>query len=303
MRVFCRPTASAPIRMSADHPPIIIKKRKIIKAAAHHGGAWKVAYADFVTAMMAFFLLMWLLNATTEDQRKGLADYFDPSIPLARISGGGNDAFDGSSIFSDDELSKDGIGSAARYEPVRQDQPSAEQPGGAELEKIEQEILEKRASFDDDELARHIQTRMTPDGLLIELIDQDGSSLFEIGSATASSLLRKLLLVVAPVLSSVENNIEIIGHTDSRAYFDGARYSNWELSAERATAARRLLIESGLGRRQIVAVIGKADVEPIAPDPFASQNRRISLLLRTRAAAPGRAPLINSLNNDQYNLR
>lgn len=267
--------------MSAHQTPIIIKKRKVVKGGGHHGGAWKVAYADFVTAMMAFFLLMWLLNATTEDQRKGLADYFDPSIPMARISGGGNDALEGSSIFADDDLAKDGVGSAQRFTPQRPDATTAPQADTEQLDRIEKEINARKDSIKDDELAKHIETRMTPDGLLVELIDQEGAPLFKIGSATPSPLLQKLLLVVAPVLSSVENKVEIIGHTDSRAYSGDAHYSNWELSANRATTARRLLIASGLKRSQIIAVIGKADIEPIAADPLASQNRRISVLLKT----------------------
>jgi len=277
--------------MSTKSSPIIVKKRKVVKGGGHHGGAWKVAYADFVTAMMAFFLLMWLLNATTEDQRKGLADYFDPSIPMARVSGGGNDALNGDSIFSDNTLLKDGVGAANRVEARSDDGVDPSSSSLEELGRIEKEINDRKAAIEDHSLAEHIETRMTPDGLLIELIDREGAPLFEIGSATPSPLMQRLLLVVAPVISSVENSVEIIGHTDSRAYIGGAQYSNWELSADRATAARRLLIANGLNSLQIEAVIGKADVEPIADNPMASRNRRISVLLKSAKPANGPADL------------
>ena len=287
--------------MSAILAPIIIKKKKIVKGTAHHGGAWKVAYADFVTAMMAFFLLMWLLNATTEDQRKGLADYFDPSVPIARVSGGGNDALEGSSMIVDDDLAEDGVAASDRFTPPAPDAADAPPPSTGELERIQREINDRKASIDDAALADHIETRMTPDGLVVELLDREGSPLFDIGSANPSPLLRKLLLVVAPVLATVENPLEIIGHTDSRAYSRDARYSNWELSADRATTARRMLLESGLEGGQICAVIGKADVEPIASDPLASQNRRIAILLKS--VAPVSPRLRSSLSDHEYNSR
>lgn len=277
--------------MPTQNSQIIIRKRKVVKGGGHHGGAWKVAYADFVTAMMAFFLLMWLLNATTEDQRKGIADYFNPSIPMARVSGGGNDALAGESIFADDKLAKVGVGAAERFEPQKTQSLSETAPDAGELDRIEREINERKGKVEEEELAKHIETRMTPDGLLIELIDQEGAPLFEVGSATPSPLMRRLLYVVAPVISTVKNKVDIIGHTDSRTYAGHAQYTNWELSADRATAARRLLIASGLSGAQIEAVIGKADVEPIAENPLASRNRRISVLLKPQPASEPEAPL------------
>jgi chemotaxis protein MotB len=280
--------------MAGHGQPIIIKRKKIVQGGGHHGGAWKVAYADFVTAMMAFFLLMWLLNATTEDQRKGLADYFNPSVPISRISGGGSAALSGSSVFAEQAMPRDGAGASSAYAAPSLRDDRAKQ-GGAKseakplvesdpadreaLESIDKEINDRRNALKETELAEHIQTRMTPDGLVVELIDQQGTPLFEVGSARPSKLLNELLEVVAPVIATAENRVQVIGHTDALAYVGDATYSNWELSSDRANIARRLLVENGMPREQIVSVIGKADTEPLSPDPYASQNRRIAILL------------------------
>jgi chemotaxis protein MotB len=275
--------------MSPPHgPTIIIKKKKIIAAQGHHGGAWKVAYADFVTAMMAFFLLMWLLNATTEDQRKGLADYFNPSVPISRISGGGSGALNGSSVLSEQTLTQDGVGASAHYTaPAIRDDGSEEgvndAAGDPSLKSVEDEIIKAENELQEADLADHISTRMTPDGLIVELADQDASPLFEIGSARPSPLLSKLLEAIAPVLATVENDIEVIGHTDARPFPGGAGYTNWNLSADRANVSRALLIDHGLPEDQFVAVVGKADTDPLSADPFAPRNRRIAILLVSRS--------------------
>ena len=281
--------------MSPPHgPTIIVKKKKVVAAHGHHGGAWKVAYADFVTAMMAFFLLMWLLNATTEDQRKGLADYFNPSIPISRISGGGSAALNGSSVLSEQTLTQDGVGASSHYTaPSLRDDGSGESADDAvsvdaALKEVEEKILEAENSPQGAALADHISTRMTPEGLVVELADNDAAPLFEIGSARPSALLLKLLEVVAPVLAGVVNDIEIVGHTDARPFPGGAGYTNWNLSADRANVSRALLADLGLPDRQIVAVVGKADTELLVDDPLAPGNRRISILLIARPPAPSR---------------
>jgi len=261
-------------------PTIIIKKKRKAAAAAHHGGAWKVAYADFVTAMMAFFLLMWLLNATTEDQRKGLADYFNPSIPISKISGGGNGALNGSSLLSEDTLIRDGAGATEQYPKSERFEADTSEAAEAEkLRAIEEVINNQKSASMNEDLAKHIQTRMTPDGLVIELVDADGAPLYPAGSSAPSTLLETLLSVIAPVLATVSNDMAIVGHTDAHSYANTARYSNWELSADRALAARRLLITSGIPHSQIAEVTGKADTEPISDDAYAPQNRRIAITL------------------------
>ncbi|MEM8771386.1 MAG: flagellar motor protein MotB [Pseudomonadota bacterium] len=272
----------------SNSPPIIIKKVKKFSGGGHHGGAWKVAYADFVTAMMAFFLLMWLLNATTEDQRKGLADYFNPSIPLSKVSGGGADALNGSSVSSDNTLVSDTKSAVQNTEGANSESANELVPGGEgddankiedlALSSIEDEISEASALTLAPSLAEHIQTRMTPDGLVVELVDTDGTPLYSKGSAVPSPLLAVLLDVVAPILATVENEIAVIGHTDSLSYSSGS-YTNWELSTDRAHAARRQLLKSGIETSQIVEITGKADTEPLSNDPYAPHNRRIAILL------------------------
>ena len=270
--------------MGSPHHSIIIKRVKKVAGHGHHGGAWKVAYADFVTAMMAFFLLMWLLNATTEDQRKGIADYFNPSIPISQVSGGGADVLSGASVFSEDVLAKQGHG-GDRTEPEQaaaralEDLSAEEKEEEGALAAVGEDLLERALADEGDLLARHIQTRMTPDGLVIELVETDGSPLFEVGSARPSQTMVTLLEIVAGAVGEVENEVAIVGHTDSRPYGIGGDYTNWELSTDRANTARRLMAASGLEASQVAEVAGKADTEPLTPDPLAPQNRRISITL------------------------
>jgi len=263
---------------------VIIKRVKKVSGDGHHGGAWKVAYADFVTAMMAFFLLMWLLNATTEDQRKGIADYFNPSIPISQVSGGGADVLEGETVFVDDELVRQGHGGRQTMPepaPVQADKKTEaeERAEESELKSVSQDLLKRAMEAQGDILARHIQTRLTPDGLVIELVEVDGSPLFELGSSRPSPTMVKLLQVVAGAVTQVANDVAIVGHTDSRPYAGGRDYTNWELSTDRANTARRLMVSSGMNGRQIAEVSGKADTEPLTPNPLAPQNRRISITL------------------------
>lgn len=276
----------------SDTHNIIIKKVKKVSGDGHHGGAWKVAYADFVTAMMAFFLLMWLLNATTEDQRKGIADYFNPSIPVSTISGGGTDVLNGSSVFSTDNLAKDGTGGDGKGEADKEAAPEDEgiahekfehdvagDAHAAAMEAIEADLRNQIAGENDSGLGRHMQIKVTPEGMVIDLVDTEGSALFQVGSNTPSPKMRLLLSVVANTLTLIENEISIVGHTDSRAFTSRRDYSNWELSTDRAHMARRLMADAGLPREQINEVAGKADSEPLVEDPYAPENRRISITI------------------------
>jgi chemotaxis protein MotB len=265
----------------------IIKRKKIIKGGGHHGGAWKVAYADFVTAMMAFFLLMWLLNATTEDQRKGIADYFNPTIPVSRISGGGSDALSGSSIFTEQTYAKEGTGASKKISITSEADTEAQKGKSGTQEEAEadallqQEIesLQKALQVTGDDLSEHLQVRITPEGIVLEIVDSDGGVLFLVGDSKPSELLTTILGYVAESFSSIENEIKIVGHTDSRHYASRASYDNWNLSSDRAIAARKLLISSGFSNDQIIEVSGKADTMPLNPDPLAPENRRISITI------------------------
>ncbi|HRX73715.1 MAG TPA: flagellar motor protein MotB [Hyphomonas sp.] len=272
------------IKQEALAQPIIIKRKRIVKADGHHGGAWKVAYADFVTAMMAFFLLMWLLNATTEEQRKGIADYFNPTIPISRISGGGSDGLNGSSIFTEETFAKMGTG-ASRSQSV-DSHPSKDAKKDSEEEKAiaaRLEDLKKGLTEDGHQISEHMLIKMSPEGIVVEVTDSDQTPLFPVGSSNPSDLLSDLMDQVAGSFGSFENKIKIVGHTDSRTYRNAAVYDNWNLSADRANTARRLLVRSGLPADRIEEVSGKADSEPLVPDdPSAAQNRRISITILTR---------------------
>ena len=269
---------------SAALQPIIIKRRKVVKAAGHHGGAWKVAYADFVTAMMAFFLLMWLLNATTEEQRKGLADYFNPTIPISRISGGGSDALNGSSIFTEETLARMGTGASHERSVESPATAKEAEDKAAEEKAIAENLQSLKESLGEKshQLSEHLMIKMSPEGIVLELVDSESTPLFPVGRSQPSDLLVELLDTVSETFGTFENDIKIVGHTDNRRYRNDAMYDNWNLSADRANTARRLLVRSGVSRDRIREVSGKADTDPlIKEDPSAAQNRRISITILT----------------------
>jgi chemotaxis protein MotB len=263
----------------------IIKRKKIVKADGHHGGAWKVAYADFVTAMMAFFMLMWLLGATTEKQRKGIADYFNPTIPINRISGGGEGPFGGDSLFSEDTLSQTGTG-AGLVRPT--DQRQARGQSGADsgesseadkvLSAVEEALLGMSGeSIVRDLMRRHIITRLSDEGLVIELFDTDASPLF-MPDGTPRLELRMLLPSIVSALALVENPVAVESHV---AADPGALPGNttWDRSIVRGAAARNLLESAGFPARRIVRLTGIADRRPVATDPEAVRNNRIEIIV------------------------
>ena len=271
---------------------MIVKRKKVVGGDGHHGGAWKVAYADFVTAMMAFFLLMWLLNATSEEQRAGLAEYFDPRVPIAKISGGGTGAFGGDSMFSENTLSQNGTGASANTpmlnEQAKGDQGTLDRNGdeGSAQELTELDNLFRGMTGESeaaDALLQHIKTRVTDEGLVIELFDVDGRPLFHAGSAEPTAQMQALLEMVGGVARLVANRIAVTGHTDASPFAADAPYGNWELSTDRAQVSRRALAEAGIEAERMARVTGKADTEP-APDAAADdpRNRRVQItLLRT----------------------
>jgi chemotaxis protein MotB len=323
--------------------PTIVLKREEGGEHGHHGGAWKVAYADFVTAMMAFFLLMWLLNATSDDQRRGLADYFAPSNALGRSTTGSGDPFGGSSPNSDGAMVSDA--GAIRVEqgraPVRLDiedegesdappettRPAPPQPPGeavpqtsdaaptppamaealpdqalrAELARreahaFEQAAAELRSAVREDpalgELARQLVVEQVPEGLRIQILDAERQAMFPVGSAAPNERARALLAKVAAVTAKLPNGLAIAGHTDATPFRGGER-SNWELSAERANAVRRLLLDAGIAESRLQSVTGHAERLPLMPDqPMAAANRRVAITLLRSQPAPeaSRAP-------------
>ncbi|MEM7458650.1 MAG: flagellar motor protein MotB [Pseudomonadota bacterium] len=278
--------------MAAEHAsglaPIIIKKKKKVVGGGHHGGAWKVAYADFVTAMMAFFLLMWLLNATTEEQRKGIADYFNPTIPISRISGGGSDGLNGSSIFTEQTYAKKGTGAtrdATAGRPSTSNTSESEMPDKESApEKIDEAAVIAQLQLAIDQgasgLSEHLQVKLSPEGIVMELVDSEDVPLFELGQSRPTELLQELVMTVSDSFGAFGNSIKIVGHTDSIAFRNDTVFDNWDLSVERANVARRLMAESGFAPERIQEVSGRADTDLLIPeDPSAAQNRRISITL------------------------
>lgn len=267
--------------------PIIIKKKKVSGGDGHHGGAWKVAYADFVTAMMAFFMLMWLLNATTEKQRKGLADYFSPSIPLSRVSGGGNGAFQGDSMFTEEIKPQTGTG-ATDINPMDAQKAQGETGVESDEERLEQDTrfhaIEEQLSGRGGEsmistaMARHIVTRVTDEGLIIELFATEDQPLFQEGQAEPTVLFRDLVRMIARVSQSVSSNVAIGGHIRSHPVVL-ANNPVWELSHARADNTRKLLESGGVAAGRIHRVTGYADRELAVTNPMAARNNRIEIIL------------------------
>ena len=274
--------------------PIIIKR---IKKGGHgaHGGAWKIAYADFVTAMMAFFLLMWLLGSTTEGDKKGIADYFAAPLKVAMFSSGSG-AGDASHVIKGggQDLTrqtgqvKRGEVEAPRntvnFKALKAEQVRAE---AARLEDLMHKVEEKIAAS--EKLAgmkSQIKLDMTRDGLRIQIIDEDKRPMFDSGSAVVKPGMRELLREIGMVLGDVPNRLTLEGHTDSTPFPGGQRgYSNWELSADRANASRRELIAGGLPEDRVLRVQGLASSTPFDKgDPLAPTNRRISIIVMNREA-------------------
>ncbi|MDE3026788.1 MAG: OmpA family protein [Paracoccaceae bacterium] len=269
--------------------PVIIKRKKVVQGGGHHGGAWKVAYADFVTAMMAFFMLMWLLNATTEKQRKGIADYFSPTIPVNRVSGGGDGAFGGTSVFSEKILAQTGTGAssvrptaqrqAAGQTGVDQGASRAMQEANAKMKSVEAKLLGKSGESNTMTAAmRHIVTRVTDEGLIVEVYDLDNSPLFIGDSAVPTEVTKQLATMMAGVFKLVTNKIAVNGHVRS---YPIVMIHNpmWDLSTARAQAMRDLLQGGGLDASRMERVTGYADRQPSVTNPSAIRNNRIEVIL------------------------
>ncbi len=275
--------------------PVIIKRKKIIAGDQHHGGAWKVAYADFVTAMMAFFLLMWLLNATTEQQRKGISDYFSPTIPIHRVSGGGDGPFGGDSVFSELELPQNGTG-AMQLRPTEAKQARgesglaedgnetapqiAENEGAVEsLMRIEEALMGRGGeSALPDDLRRHVVSRLTDEGLILEFFDAEEEQLFQPGKDHPTELLSRVVDFVVPVLGLLENGISVQGYTRARPVVV-VDNPIWNLSSSRANRMREALEAAGLAAKRFKRVTGHADRSPAADNPMSLRNNRIEIVI------------------------
>jgi chemotaxis protein MotB len=271
--------------------PVIIKRKKVVSGGGHHGGAWKVAYADFVTAMMAFFLLMWLLNATTEKQRKGISDYFNPTIPVNRISGGGDGAFGGNSVFSEETMAHTGTGAMDRKSATASADQTGEEAGkGAsgegkaqsELEDVEKALLARGGESNTmEQLLRHVVTRVTDEGLVIEIFDLPGAPLFQGDTAEPLPVALAMADLLAEVLNLTTNEIAFSGHLRAHpvTLIDNPV---WDLSALRAQASREMLEASGIDPARVQRISGFADRKPAVADPAADRNNRIEVILLRR---------------------
>jgi len=274
--------------------PIIVKKIKK-GGHGHHGGAWKIAYADFVTAMMAFFLLMWLLGSTTEGDKKGIADYFASPLKVALLSsgsgagdashvvkGGGQDLTrsTGQVKRGDIEAKRDTV----NLHVLKQEQVRAEI---ARLEDLKRKVEAKIAASERlAGLSSQLRLDMTRDGLRIQIVDEQNRPMFASGSAVVQPYMRELLQAIGEVLVEVPNRLTLEGHTDALPFAGGDRgYGNWELSADRANASRRELVAGGLVDDRVLRVQGLASSQPFdTVDPRAPANRRISIIVMNRDA-------------------
>jgi chemotaxis protein MotB len=292
--------------MAGSDAPIIIKKIKKAGAAGHHGGQWKVAYADFVTAMMAFFLLMWLINTTSPQQKRGIADYFAPAAVSETTSGSGG-ILGGAALSSEGSKStgsKDVIQQLAPDAPqdvtdAGQSQTTAHQGAQGTDTKADEAALTSaaqslRQAMQDmpelAELSKQIIVDQTPEGLRIQLVDQEGRSMFNEGSAVPNDRAKVLLAAVSKVVRQLPNRITIAGHTSATP--GGAKPAgDWGLSSARADAARGLLQSNGVDPDRIYQVAGKASSDPLYPDdPLLPGNRRITItLLREAPVLPSDA--------------
>jgi chemotaxis protein MotB len=273
--------------------PIIIKKIKK-GGHGHHGGAWKIAYADFVTAMMAFFLLMWLLGSTTKGDLRGIADYFN--TPLQVAMGGGSGSGDSSSVLrgGGEDLtrtvgqvkrgSNDGARKTYTVKAMAADmQRIAEEEAKLTKKRLEQS-LERNPRL--REVRSQVKMDVTSDGLRIQIVDDKNRPMFDSGSTVVRPYMRELLGEIAKVLNDVDSKITLSGHTDSSPFSGGDRgYSNWELSTDRANASRRELVAGGIAENKILRVVGLAAMVPYEPaNPDAPINRRISIVVMNKLA-------------------
>ncbi|MFQ5348235.1 MAG: flagellar motor protein MotB [Rhodothalassiaceae bacterium] len=284
--------------------PILIKRIKKT-GGGHHGGAWKVAYADFTTAMMAFFMLLWLLNVSDKKTLEGLADYFTPSSASVSGTSGAGKPLAGTVMDTSGAVGA----SASVLEiqgPPKTTQQTSETPGEGQTDADEAKsvsmdapdrntdkalaILQdnlRQAIQESPELARHrdqILVEETPEGIRIQLTDKEGRAMFQRGTAQFYTYAKRMMREIGAIVATLPNRVSIVGHTDADGRRDSGDYSSWELSADRANAARRILDRTGVSDDRIAEVVGKAATEPLYPtDPTRPENRRITILVLREA--------------------
>ncbi len=298
--------AAARAPHGSNQPPKIVIVKKIIVEGhgGHHGGAWKVAYADFVTAMMAFFLLLWILGATTEKQRKSIADYFTPTlVELKQNSAGSNGLFGGSSLTDKDNYPHKAAQTGTRSLTIPAGAVGGNREGTGEKGSIKNADIaqQDRSNFSRmkrdveaamaksarlSRLAKHVRFVPTRDGMRIDLVDDADYSMFALGTTALDPQADALIGLIAESIRGTQNAIMIRGHTDSVPYGDPRAMNNWMLSSGRAEATRRRLARGGVGEVRYERIEGVADREPMVPkDPTDARNRRVAITLLYRKGA------------------
>jgi chemotaxis protein MotB len=278
--------------------PIIVKKVIVEGGGGHHGGAWKVAYADFVTAMMAFFLLLWLLGATNEAKRKGIADYFSPTlVKMREQSAGSNGMFGGDSITGEDNYPQKASQTGTRSITIPRDTTGGPREGATEERKVAQGLTPEQKARKLSSLRERVSQRVQSDGGLkrianqirfvqavegirIDLVDDADFSMFRLGTTVLVPEANKLLQIIGEAVKAETSQLTIRGHTDALPWRQGQVASNWSLSSGRAEATRQALMRFGVAEPRFRRIEGVSDREPlIAKDPFDPRNRRISITL------------------------
>lgn len=274
-----------------DKPKIVFKRIVVNEGGGHSGGAWKIAYADFVTAMMAFFLLMWLLGSVGKHKLEGISEYFKQplSVALTSTAGGQNSVLQGGG--KDPTRS---VGQTSRGEPKDPSMRIAKNsnpPPRDEVKMFEQMAKQLEEAIESNRdlktFRKQLRIDITTEGLRIQIVDEQNRPMFNLGSAELQPHTKRLLFEIAKVLGGGSNLISLTGHTDSHVYLSGnAGYSNWELSSDRANASRRELVYGGVDANKILRVVGMADSTHLnQDDPNSPQNRRISIVLMTDLAS------------------
>lgn len=278
--------------MADDLRPIIVKRIKKV-AAGHHGGAWKIAFADFMTAMMAFFLMMWLLGAVSKAELKGISEYF--STPIKVVLSGGPSVGSASSIVQgggtdlsrrEGEVKKGGYGALGS-------KPKDLKAAKEELERLEVEKLNRLKTRVESSIEKHKMLRMfrkqlfldvMGDGLRIQIVDEKNRPMFDLASAQLQPYTKEILHEIGTILNDVPNKISISGHTDAKPFAGGEQgYSNWELSTDRANACRRELIAGGMDKDKVIRVVGLASSVLLDKEnPESPANRRISIVVMNK---------------------
>ena len=277
-----------------EKPTIFVRRVKKIQGGGHHGGSWKVAYADFVTAMMAFFMVMWLVGALTTKQREAVSDYFKNPSPIAGNSPAPSPGMNGPGGASNSMIKLGGTMELPKGPGAEFTRDPADQKSDADKKRQERERLEQLMQDLNEAIAKsqalepfkdQLLLDITAEGLRIQIVDKQNRMMFDLGSAKLMPYTAEILHEIAGFVNRVPNRVSIAGHTDTANYATRIGYSNWELSADRANAARRALLEGGMDPSKIARVVGfGAAVLFDKKDPLNPVNRRISIVVMTKAA-------------------